>query len=88
MLTRKQLEDVTMCPDIECEKCSANVICEGGGYINAKAAQTALAYREMLERLEFTRDGCCITCPVCGGTKSLGHAAGCELAALLNDKEG
>jgi hypothetical protein len=80
MLTKKQLEDMANCANHGCDSCTAKDTV--GGACQIASAQTALAYREMLERLEFsnlTWDGA--ECAICGGRNE--HEDGCELAALL-----
>jgi len=53
MLTKKQLQDASNCEKMECKKCSMNDVCYETVFSCTNAlAQTALAYREMLERLE------------------------------------
>ena len=53
-----------------------------------ESAKTALAYRAMLERLEWIETPYVGTpCPVCGNLKHMGHAADCELAAMLKSGE-
>jgi hypothetical protein len=91
MLTKRQLEDAARCTIIDCEDCS--VYCVNTIEVTRRAARTALAYREILERLEwqsFTGEHC----PICGGAKpdalGGGHTPTCELATLLKgsaDKE-
>jgi hypothetical protein len=92
VLTKKQLQALVGCGEKEdCtgETCPMFEICDND-YTNkvaAEAAKTALAYREMLERLEFsnlTWDGA--ECAICGGRNE--HEDGCELAALLKGLEG
>lgn len=92
MLTKKQLQALVGCGekgDCTGETCPMFEICDND-YTNrgaAEAAKTALAYREMLERLEFsnlTWDGA--ECAICGGRNE--HEDGCELAALLKGLEG
>lgn len=77
MLTKKQLENALTCQDRDCNMCSLFV---AGGYCATPAAQTALAYREMLERLEYV---CAGHCPVCGWYMT--HRDNCKLAALLRE---
>ena len=80
MLTKRQLEDMANCANHGCDSCTAKDTV--GGACQIASAQTALAYREMLERLEFsnlTWDGA--ECAICGGRNE--HEDGCELAALL-----
>ena len=88
MLTKKQLQDAANCEKMKCKKCSMNDVCYETVFSCTNAlAQTALAYREMLERLEFsnlTWDGA--ECAICGGRNE--HEDGCELAALLKGLEG
>jgi hypothetical protein len=93
MLTKKQLEDAARCAIIDCEDC--NVYCINTIETTRRSARTALAYREMLERLEWQsfagEHGFTANCPVCGGAKpdvlGGGHEPDCELAALLKESE-
>ena len=88
MLTKKQLQALVDCGEKEnCagETCPIFEICDND-YTNkvaAEAAKVALAYREMLERLEWVA----AECPVCGQIDYLGHAPDCELAKLLKESE-
>ena len=94
MLTKRQLEDAAEClarfHERTCGQCSCNKFRYGyvGSYgCTENAAQTALAYREMLERLEFsnlTWDGA--ECAICGGRNE--HEDECGLAALLEKVRG
>ena len=91
MLTKKQLEDAAEClarfHERTCIQCSCSKFHYGyvGAYGCAEnAAQTALAYREMLEQLEWTNND---YCPICRQYKVNGHAADCKLAALLKESE-
>jgi hypothetical protein len=86
MLIKKQLEDAASCSAQDCRKCSVKKytgVC-GSGHCTEEAAQTALAYREMLERLEWVDND---YCPVCWQYKSKGHKPDCELAVLLKGDE-
>ena len=95
ILTKKQLEDAARCMIIDCEDCS--VYCINTIEITRRAAQTALAYRNMLERLEWNNRIPLMNylpvyehrCPICGWHELKGHAPTCKLAALLkgNKKE-
>jgi len=87
MLTKRQLEDAVKCKSNEaCMTCRAwNIEYDGIFDCIEKLAQTALAYREMLERLEWE---CNYTCKICNGNKHTGHKPDCELAALLKESEG
>lgn len=96
MLTKRQLEDAAEClarfHERTCGQCSCNKFRYGyvGSYgCTENAAQTALAYREMLERLEWHNRHSQgeSYCPVCFYHKSHGHANDCELAALLKESE-
>ena len=94
MLTEKQLQALIDCEEKEdCtgETCPIFEICDND-YTNkvvAEAAQTALAYREMLERLEWIehKDWLVECCPFCKKGKNQGHAPDCELAKLLKESE-
>ena len=99
MLTKKQLEDAIKCRDFGtgcCDKNKKRCSAGGVGICIENAAQTALAYREMLERLEWQsfagEHGFIANCPMCGGAKpdvlGGGHEPDCELAALLKGLEG
>lgn len=78
MLTKKQLEDAMRCTIIDCEDCS--VYCVNTIEVTRRAARTALAYRDMLERLEWINNN---HCPICQQCKTNGHAPTCKLTALL-----
>ena len=86
MLTKKQLQDATRCSTRRaCSVCSLDKITESVYDCRQQCAKTALAYREMLERLEWGAiDG---TCPCCGNFEKHGHAPDCELAKLLKEGE-
>ncbi len=89
MLTEKQLKDATKCEQkAMCHTCAmANG--QGTADCTMRTAKTALAYREMLERLEWAGEtqGMGEYCPMCGEYKLHGHEEGCELAALLKESE-
>ena len=99
MLTKKQLEDAAECNNsMICSKCSipdCNIFKDKLDCISG-LAKTALAYRDMLERLEWRsfagEHGFVDNCPICGGNKPDGifggHRPDCELAALLKESEG
>jgi hypothetical protein len=94
MLTKRQLEDAAEClarfHERTCGQCSCNKFRYGyvGSYgCTENAAQTALAYREMLERLEWVDNGGAQECPWCQNSKGAGHSDDCELAALLKESE-
>ena len=84
MLTKKMLEDAARCKVMECIRCTMKHDNGQDGCL-AEVAQTALAYRAMMERLEYVTAGSLITCPVCGLSPALGHMKNCELAALLKE---
>jgi len=90
ILNKKQLEDAIKC-DATCQNCSLIRIGEYKSDCIPAIAQTALAYRDMLERLEWSmpadRWGGDY-CPMCGNSDLEGHTADCELAALLKESEG
>jgi hypothetical protein len=99
MLTEKQLQALVGCGEKEdCtrETCPMFETCDIGyaDKVAAEAAKTALAYREMLERLEWASVSLSSlpalksTCPICCCLKDEGHAEDCELAALLKESEG
>ena len=76
MLTKKQLKELAKNYGMEVTV---------GDIPAVAAARAALAYREMLERLEWGAiDG---TCPCCGNFEKHGHAPDCELAKLLKEGE-
>ena len=77
LLTKRQLEDAVRCTSIDCEDCS--VYCVNTIEVTRRTARTALAYREMLERLEWVNN----YCPICRQYKTNGHAPTCKLTALL-----
>jgi hypothetical protein len=98
MLSKEQLKDAANCmKKDECRKCRCKHITinrytrgyDGISFISCveQLAQTALAYMEMLERIQWKgihswnmeENGC----PICGNEKEYGHASDCELAALL-----
>ena len=88
ILNKKQLEDAAECgTDKPCSKCNCrdirkrNPVCK----CVSEVAQTALAYREMLEWLEWIDNDCC---PICWEYEANGHANDCELGALLKESEG
>lgn len=86
ILNKKQLEDAIKC-DATCQNCSLIRIGEYKSDCISEIAQTALAYRAMLKRLEFsnlTWEGA--ECYICAGKGE--HEEGCELAALLKESEG
>ncbi len=94
MLTKKQLEDAARCTSsTKCWECKM-MKTDQKGDCTENVAQTALVYREMLERLEwsglsgYSTDKPIWYCVVCGRRKEKGHAAYCELAALLKESEG
>jgi hypothetical protein len=82
MLTKKQLEDMANCANHGCDSCTAKDTV--GGACQIASAQTALTYREMLERLEWVDND---YCPICWQYRANGHANDCELATLLNESE-
>ncbi len=87
MLTKKQLLDAVKC-DATCQNCSLIRVGEYKSDCIPEIAKTALAYREMLERIQFLAtqvydndhiaEDCC---SICGGQGY--HEDDCELAALL-----
>ena len=86
ILNKKQLEDAIKC-DATCQNCSLIRIGEYKSDCIPAIAQTALAYRAMLKRLEFsnlTWEGA--ECYICAGKGE--HEEGCELATLLKESEG
>ena len=92
MLTKKQLEDAAKCKGNEaCMTCRAWNVVTHTRYIEydgmsdciEKLAQTALAYREMLEEVIKHLSHC----PFCKINRPwlYKHKDGCELAALLKE---
>ena len=84
ILSKRELEEITKCERVEVCK-HDYVPCE---YCGIEIARTALAYREMLERIEW----CCLTdygigraptCPFCGNVKSEGHKPDCEWVVAM-----
>lgn len=91
ILNKKQLEDAIKCRDFNTGCYDKNKkLCSAGrvGMCTENAAYTALAYRAMLKRLEWSmpedRWGGDY-CPMCGNSDLEGHTADCELAALLKE---
>ena len=76
MLTKKQLEDV-----------SRGI----GSFVRSgqEAAKTALAYREMLGKMEFPIYGNYVAdeCIMCRNARYQGHKADCKLGKLLRGSE-
>jgi hypothetical protein len=85
MLTKRQLEDAAECMSHDCESCGVREF--AGGCCQIATAQTAIAYRVMLERLEWVYNGGAQECPWCQNSKGAGHSDDCELAALLKESE-
>lgn len=87
LLAKRQLENFAnaKCSETVCASCNLYDDCIDG-YIDV-IAQTALVYREMLERLEWvhTDNTYAVYCPICGWEKSCGHKPDCKLAALLKE---
>jgi hypothetical protein len=94
MLSKKQLEDACRCHLTMCHECEM-----AGEHIRPeescveRAAEIALAYRDMLEQLEWAiiydwdvKDNPMCKCPICGGRQFKGHEADCQLAALLREE--
>lgn len=82
MLTEKQLQDLAKNYGMEVTV---------GDITAVAAARAALAYREMLERLEWVYDQQRnrMVCPICGAIKAWQpHIKNCELAALLGKVRG
>jgi len=90
MLTKRQLEDAAKCPQNGlCTKCEMDCVRTlYNGYFDgciSEAAQTALAYREMLEEVIKHLSHC----PFCKINRPwlYKHKDGCKLAALLKESE-
>lgn len=85
MLTKRQLEDAVKCKSNEaCMTCRAwNIEYDGMFDCIERLAQTALAYREMLEEVIKHLSHC----PFCKINRPwlYKHKDGCELAALLKE---
>lgn len=85
VLSKKQLQDAARCGSKStCFNCLAKP--KGMNYrwqCIENPAQTALAYREMLERLEWGYGIDSSYCPECYWEKEEGHKPGCELAEML-----
>ncbi|MDD5064984.1 MAG: hypothetical protein PHQ35_09555 [Phycisphaerae bacterium] len=94
MLTRKQLDDAARCCKNEMDEenrgciCDLQEVCGGVPAICVeKAAEAALAFRDMLERLEWIEIPYIGTsCLVCGNLKRMGHADDCALGKLLGEE--
>ena len=90
MLTKRQLEDAIKCRDFGtgcCDKNKKRCSAGGVGICIENAACTALAYRDILERLEWVYNGGAQECPWFQNSKGAGHSDDCELAALLKESE-
>lgn len=86
-MTKRQLEEAAACSDTHCSDCSLWSVPSGS--CAEMAAQTALAYRAMLERLEWNANAVTGTpghCSICGEHGEHGHEEGCELAELLREE--
>jgi hypothetical protein len=95
MMSKKQLQDITSCrycttSKRECSTYKNSVMCDCPQI--KEVAKTALAYREMLERLEWVYDQQRnrMACPICSAIKDWQptHVKNCELAALLGKVRG
>ena len=84
MLTKKQLLDAVKC-DATCQNCSLIRVGEYKSDCIPEIAQTALAYRDMLEEVIKHLSHC----PFCKINRPwlYKHKDGCKLAALLNESE-
>ena len=82
LLTKRQLEDAARCTIIDCAECS--MYCINTIETTRRCGRAALAYREMLERLEWINND---HCPICQQCKTNGHTADCELAVLLRGSD-
>jgi hypothetical protein len=90
ILSLKQLEDAAKRAQgkLGCGECSRD---ENGNCFET-VIETALAYRDMLKRLEFmyyAQKGNSIIkiCPVCKCQEHRRHEPGCKLAALLKKED-
>lgn len=89
MLNRMQLEDAARCCQNNCSECSNMPFSHGNGMASCaeQTAQTALKYRDMLERHvchKRSSDGKEF-CIECRNLREHGHAKSCELAVLLKE---
>ena len=92
MLSEKQLQDAAICGDKECKDCSLFNKCQDDvneidhDLVMSEIAQNAIAYRDMLKRLEWVNkaDGTQY-CHICKHKKIDGHEPDCELATLLRE---
>lgn len=88
ILSKRQLEHALCCKVMDCHECSME---NKGDYIQCikELAETALAYRKVLEKLEWHsfagEIGYVSNCAMCGGTDVFGHEEDCELAKLLRE---
>lgn len=84
ILNKKQLEDAIKC-DANCQNCSLIRIGEYESDCIPEIAQTALAYREMLEEVIKHLSHC----PFCKINRPwlYKHKDGCKMAALLKESE-
>lgn len=85
MLTKKQLEAISKCAYTICYKCDIQKDCPRMPEAASLAAQTAMAYREMLEEVIKHLSHC----PFCKINRPwlYKHKDGCKLAALLKESE-
>ena len=91
MLTKKQLEDASACrqhnecctePNRRCALSQNGEVCDYPQI--EQLAQTALACRTMLEKVEWSGEfGGIGHCPICFSSEKQGHAKDCELGKLL-----
>ena len=87
ILTVQQLKDAGRCHELDCDFCSCAIKNDATEIVDCinkhdVVSETALAYRDMLLRVEFsniTWDGA--ECFICDGRNE--HEAGCELEKLL-----
>ena len=87
MLSRRQLEDAARCTIIDCAECS--MYCINTIETTRRCGRAALAYRDMLKRLEWKGYDIIVEacCPICHNREEEGHEEGCELSALLKESE-
>jgi cell division protein FtsB len=94
-LNRKELEALAACPERRtCYQCLLEEDCKRcNTRVWSNTAKTALALADMVERLEWSLKQELLKnyrhyCPICERNKLVGHAADCELAALLKKVRG
>ncbi len=89
-LSLKQLQDAENCcrNPLENDECVCGLRTVSGvpAVCVEVVARTAIAYRDMLKRLEWNGEiNNAECCPICGEHGENGHSKNCELAALLKE---